>query len=443
LLITDLRKKWLLPIIFFQLYLALTIFFFFFGPWPWNIDNSMDLLIFLVAVQVSIFIGYSVAWPQILKTNSSLALNCTILDVGTGLNFLRQALYIAWVLFIPTSLSRTGQFIPDVMAGIINTGAVYNENYQRLAEGNLYLIVEYVRMLFSPWLIALFPLTVVYWAKLSNSMRFGCSAVILANLSLYIATGTNKGLADFIVTGPWLIYLGVAAGISRLRITRGKILIIFTLMFYGFLQFFGSSQLKREGNVGEFGVFNTGAGLIYADSGILNALLNEDFRVIYESLTRYIVQGYYALSLSMKVDHASTLGFGHSMFMARNADAIFDTDYFTLGSLPGIIESQFGWSMLGLWHSIYPWLASDFGFVGSIIVMGLFSYLFSLSWGLSLCTLNYRWIIILFLMLILFFYIPANNQIFQSGETCIGFFLILSGIFINKIKKLIFVGFVR
>jgi hypothetical protein len=56
--------------------------------------------------------------------------------------------------------------------------------------------------------------------------------------------------------------------------------------------------------------------------------------IIYESLARYVGQGYYALSMTFDLEHSSTLGFGHSMFLARNADAVFGTDHFTAGSLP-------------------------------------------------------------------------------------------------------------
>jgi hypothetical protein len=432
-----LRRAWLIPLFFFQAYLSLTVYFFFYGPWPWEIKNTIQLLAYLIFVQISILVGYFSAWFQIKKASESVLCNNTPFEVRRGVYFLRQSFYFTLIMIIPSSLSRTGQFIPDVVAGLTNTGAVYNDNYERLIGGNAYVLVEYLRMLLSPWLIALFPLTVVYWTQLSNWLRFGCSFAVLANLSLYIATGTNKGLADFVVTGPWLIYLAVSTGMLNLKIKRSHLALVFIVLFYGFLEFFGSSQSKREGNVGEFGAFNTGVGLIQADAGMLGDFLNDNFRIIYESLTRYVVQGYYALSLSMQVDQSSTLGFGHSMFLARNADMVFGTNYFTAGSLPGLVEANFGWSMTALWHSIYPWLASDFGFVGSIVVMGFFSYLLSLSWGMSLCTLGYRWISMAFMMLVLFFYIPANNQIFQSGETCVGFVLVLISILMSRKRRLV------
>lgn len=433
--IAHLRRSWLAPLFFFQAYLSLTVLLFFFGPWPWDIKNPGELIAYLLSAQISIFLGYALAWPKIRNSNNNQHFHCKSISFFYGIRFNRQALIITLLMFIPTSLSRTGDLIPDIVAGIVNTGAVYNENFSRLEAGNPFVVVEYVRMMLAPWLIAVFPLTIVYWGRMSFIMRFGCVVAILANLTIYIATGTNKGLADFVIATPWLIYLGVVTGALRFNFSKTQFFLFFGILFILFLQFFANSQLQRSGGVGESGAFNTGNGLIQADASALIGLFSDNYRVIYESLTRYLVQGYYALSLSLQVENSGTFGFGHSMFLARNANTIFDTTYFTQQSLPGLVEEKFGWSMMTLWHSIYPWLASDFGFVGSIFVIGGFAYLLSLSWGMSLCTLHYRWVIMLFLMLVLFFYVPANNQIFQSGETCVGFFLILAALIFPKTKR--------
>ena len=188
------------------------------------------------------------------------------------------------------------------------------------------------------------------------------------------------------------------------------------------------TQVQRGGGVGINGVLNTGSGLIYAETGMLSNILSDNYRIFYESITRYLVQGYYALALSFDINHTTTFGFGNSMFLARNANSIFETTYFTQQSLPGLLEAKHEWGMFTLWHSIYTWFASDFGHIGALILISIFSYLLSISWGLSLCTLQHKWIIMFSLLLILFYYIPANNQIFQSGESCIGFFLILIGL---------------
>lgn len=426
-----LRKKWLAPLIFFEIYLSVTVVFFFLGPWPWEPDQPILLISYLIAAQLLIAMGYLLAWRRIRRLHQA-----TERPAGhptSGIGFLKRSLLITCILIVPTALSRTGDFLPNIFEGLRDTGAAYNRNFERLQDGNPFVFVEYLRMLFAPFLVAVFPLTVVYWSRLNSRLKLLSLMGIFINLSLYVATGTNKGIADFVITLPWLIFLAVSTGLLHLQIRRRSVAVIIVMLFIAFLQFFGMGQAGREGGVGELGVFNTGSSLIEADrSSFQSLLLSDSQRIIFESLARYVGQGYYALSMSFGLEHTSTLGLGNSMFLARNADAIFNTDYFTSGSIPGLLETNSGWGMFTLWHSIYPWLASDVGFAGALVAMAVFAYLLGLSWGFSLLTESPRWIILFYLLLILFFYIPANNQIFQSGETCMAFVFILLAIIFDK-----------
>ncbi|SOZ13909.1 membrane hypothetical protein [Cupriavidus taiwanensis] len=421
--VVTLRRTWLAPLFFFQIYLTVSVVLFFAGPWPWEVEHPIWLACYLFAAQLMIAIGYFMSWDG--ARSALLPESDREREIELTLVYLRRALMVSLVLLIPTALSRTGSAFPAVVEGLRDTGAAYNRNFARLQEGNPFLVVEYIRIALAPYFLAVFPITVVLWGRLSKHMRVLACFVIAFNLAIYIATGTNKGFADFVVTLPWLVFLGVAARTLRVRVPRKLLVPIFLLLFVAFLQFFGAGQAQREGGVGEMGVLNTGAGLLEADPmHFVSRGLSDSGRIIFESITRYLGQGYYALSMAFGIDHASTLGFGHSMFLARNADAIFGTDHFTAGSLPGLLEERTGWGMLALWHSIYPWLASDVGFAGALLVMGLFAYLFGLSWGCSLATLRAHWILMAFMMIILFFYIPANNQIFQNAETCAAFFMV-------------------
>lgn len=418
------RRRWLAPLIFFQIYLGITVLLFFYGPWPWEVEHPAKLWTFLMASQLAILAGYLLAWRTLL----SVPLPAQGINVGlqSGVGFLKLAIIVTLMMAIPSSLSRTGNWFPNIFHGVESTGSAYNENFERLDAGNSFVVVEYLRMLLSYFLTAIFPLTIVYWGRLSAGLRWMASLTIAFNLSLYVATGTNKGIADFVVTLPWLIALALACG--TLKVPRIKFIapLAFTALLAGFLIFFGEGQQQREGSGTEYSSFFTGLAVLQASGDhFISSLLPEQGRIIFESLSRYVVQGYYALSLALEIDSPSTLGFGHSMFLARNADTIFGGDFFVNGSLPGLLEKEHSWPMFLLWHSIYPWLASDFGIIGTIVVMGLLAYLFGLSWGMSMRTASAQWITFFYLLLVLFYYIPANNQVFQSGETCFAFFILL------------------
>ena len=430
----SLRRRWLTPLIFFQLYLGFSVLLYAFGPWPWESPNQSLTVGYLVVAQCCIAIGYLISWPKVYRARRLIGPDTDQFS-HSAVTFIKVALFVNYALFIPSSLSRTGGIFPDLVLGLTNTGLAYNINLERLDQGNPYVLFEYIRMISSPWIIGLFPLTVVYWKKISPLMRYLCFGAIFLNVALYIGTGTNKGLADFVITLPWLIFLGVSVGYLYVRL-RPRILILFGLLIVAFLAFFSAGQIQRAGDVGIAGAFDSGDGIISADRDhLVSTILPEILVIIFESISRYVTQGYYALSLTFDLDSPTTFGFGNSMFLARNADSVTGTNYFTTQSLPSLLEQSSGWSMTGLWHSIYPWLASDFGYIGTLVVLGILSYVMGLSWGLSLVVPRPISIIIFYLLLIMFYYIPANNQILQSGETAVAFFLCCGYALIAKRKK--------
>lgn len=432
----SLRLKWLIPLIFFQFYLGFSVVLYAFGPWPWESPNQALTIAYLLAAQLFIIIGYLFSWSKVRRASR---LYGQYFDQHScfALKFIKIALFINFLLFIPSSLSRTGSIFPDLILGLTNPGLAYNTNLDRLDQGNPYVLFEYIRMIASPWIVGLFPVAIIYWKQLSPFVRYLCLSAFFLNISLYISTGTNKGIADFVITLPWLIFLGVSIGYLKVRL-RPRIIVLFGILLIFFLAFFSAGQMQREGDAGVAGAFDSGAGVISANRDhFISRLLPDIFVIIFESISRYVTQGYYALSLSFDLQSQSTYGFGNSMFLARNADSFTGSNYFTSQSLPSLLEQSNGWSMLGLWHSIYPWLASDFGYVGALIVIGIFSYMMGLSWGISLVKPRPITIILFYLLLVIFYYIPANNQVLQSGETAVAFFLCCGYVIFIKSKKII------
>lgn len=417
---------------FIHAYLLLVIILFYFGPWPWVVYDSFTFIVFLASAQAFILLGYFAArWsfrqtlnepdPDIIARNQKLALK--LFKISIVVNF---------ALFFPTSLSRTGVLIPDVWQGISYAGEVYNSNYERLTLGNQFVLFEYIRLLLGPLLVLSFPLTIFLWSRLNVWWKIAAVASVLVTVSIYLAVGINKGIADIVITFPWLYLMRHAAFTPKKQFFIRPANILFLVAFVVFLMFFGATQEGREGNVGVKGIFGTGAYIISADSSGFAG--SDQWRIVYESLVRYLTQGYQALSMAMTLENPGTYGLGNSMFLAQNAVSITGNDYFINQSLPGLLETKYGWSRLLLWHSLYTWLISDFGYVGTVALMGLLAYTFFMSWYISI---RYRdpWFIALsYMYLIVFYYIPANNQVMQSGESAIAF-LVLSIVCLFRIRR--------
>lgn len=412
-----------LPLLFFQGYLSLTLILYLFGPWPWRNDQTPNVINFLISSQVAICFGYITG----VLFNKTFSVRYKKFNALKGVNFIKFSVLINIIIFIPLSLSRTGSMIPDIFFGLLNPGDAYHNNFLRLKAGNPYIYAEYIKAFLSPWIIGLLPVLCIYWNHLNSLYRVLGIICILTGLSFYIATGTNKGLADIVITLPWFIFL-----YQKIKNPEASIkiinIVIFIVLVFIFLILFGMS-LKGRGNV-------------LADSYFADKLISVDYKfatssifpeficMIYISITKYLCHGYYALSLSFNIDHPSTFGFGNSMVLARNADHFFNTNYFEANSIPGLLESSLGYKKLKLWHSIYPWLASDFGFIGALVVVSFFGFLLAVIWLRVISIRDPFDIVLLYLMLIIFYYIPANNQVFQCLETLICFFICL--IYLSK-----------
>jgi len=412
--------RWLFPLFFFQAYLGLSVLLFFFGPWPWPVQEPDRLLVFLLASQACFLVGY-------------LAAACVpspegaVLDEAKVRRFFDSCLAVSLALAVPTSLARAGSAVPDVLFGLRDPGQAYVENYYRLLDGNPYVWAEYLRILLAVPITSTFPLLIYLWGGLGWGRRLLGAGAVVFHLCVYMAIGTNKAIADVVITLPLLLVLASWSGGIRLQVFRPRYLLLFVLAFALFLGFFSAGQVGRQGGVGAAGLLPAGQVVVQADrrDGEYAQVLPPALVITYESLTRYMGQGYYAFSASMDLDSPSTFGFGNSMFLNRNMDALLGTRYFTENSLPSVLEQRKGWSMMMLWHSLYTWLVSDFGVGGTLFLMGVFGFLLSLGWRRCLDRQGVLWLTTAYMMMILFYYTPANNQLFQIGETTSAFFMVL------------------
>lgn len=428
------RNYFYYPLYFFQVYLIIILLFYIYGPWNFTNSNTTQTIFYLLISQLLIGIGYHLG----VKSQKKLDLNynSSKFDDSLGIKFIKVAILVNFLLFIPISLSRTGDIFPNIFSGLLYPGEAYLQNYNRVVNGNPFVFAEYLRSLLSPWALGVLPVLIIYWQSITKFYRILAVVCIFLNLSLYISTGTNKGIADFVIIFPWFFLLNKINSQDGLKF-KLKYALLFLLIFFIFVIFFFLTMKGRGVSNGDFKI---GEKVFTPSKSILLSSLPVFLQISYLSILRYLCQGYYALSLCFNLEHSWTFGFGSSIVLARNADKFFNTNYFEINSFPGLLESTYGWSKEGLWHSVYPWLASDFGFFGALIIIGFFSFLLAITWCRVIILKRPFEITLLYLLIMFFYYIPANNQIFQSleGFICfnICFIVFLYRVCFRKIKFL-------
>jgi hypothetical protein len=83
------------------------------------------------------------------------------------------------------------------------------------------------------------------------------------------------------------------------------------------------------------------------------------------------------------------------------------------------------WDLYGKWHSLYPWIASDLSFPGTIVFMFVIGWFFGLVWiDVAFCQNPFA-VCLFALFLIMLFYIPANNQVLGFAQTALPFWTLL------------------
>jgi hypothetical protein len=401
----------LAPILFFFTYLTGTVILFAVGPWPYPVANGVKLYLFLATAHLALLAGYV---SGVIRNPRRYVGRWTV-------NHLVKAGLIATaVLLVPTIVTRTGSVTPDLSAALTNPGEAYALSFE--ARGAAGPLVEYCRIMAGPLLTLIPALPIFFWSRISYWYRGGTVVLTAGTAILFIAMGTNKALADLVIVVPWMILAARAAGLFRFRMLLAASLLSATVFgFLAFFLFFGSTQVTRSG-ANPWYLSRIG---IHADENSAPVkYLPETERRTAIGLASYLTQGYYGLSLALEQPFRFSYGVGHSMFLFRQVARIPGLAWIGERPYPIRMEAA-GWDAYGLFSSIYPWLASDVGFGGTVVLLFLLGRLLALTWIDTIFSQNPFAVALFGQLLIMFSYFSANNQCLQTGEGVSSFWIVL------------------
>lgn len=431
-----------------------------FGPWKYPISDGRLLYGFLLTAHLAFAVGYlSARWkvPKVAFSADAISL------------LINASLAVTIALLIPTSLLDTGSPLPNVLFGITHPGEAYAQSLHLRSE-RAFVYVSYVRVLLGPLLFLLFPLLVTYWQNLSNRVRVLGVTAVGFGAAISIAEGVNKNLADLIGLIPVLLVVAYFSGRLHLSLARwGAVAAAWLLAAGVFAAYFGATQATRAGSASEYGslpvaiasptpgslpspspsgspsampvaspsptgsasptptpvTYPGGVRSISVDYGHpMIRFAPGRFRTLVVGATSYLTQGYYALYLSLRKPFVPMFGVGNSLFLTQQAVRLTGNPDIARMSYPSRIQED-GWDAIGRWSSIYPWIASDVSFPGTILVVFLIGRFFAIAWFDALSSRNPFALAMVAQFAIMLFYFPANNQTSQFGEGFTAFWGIL------------------
>lgn len=456
-----LAARWL-PGAAFLAYLVGTVLLFYFGPWQYQVRHHGRLLAFLAAAHLALAAGYLSgvrAKPRASRWRiapRTLALLCIGIDLA---------------LLLPTSLHNTGSLIPPVWDTLADLGRTYSETLRLQQEKVPY--VNYLRILVAPLLAGSLPLGVFYWRSLGWG-RFALVVLVVGNLALFVSMGTNKGVGEWAMLYPWFVVAGHLSGVLHLDRRRGAVAAaIGAANFAVFFLFFGATMYLREGSyardgrIAQIGAVSEIAPLpprqepapppaeaaappppapppqkqevvepmapatppatppaAPSPATPEGMVVDAAVTTTVAGFTSYLTQGYYAVYLALDEPFVPMWGIGHSVFLQRQAVRLTGDAAIPERPYPERIEPK-GWHATIFWATIYPWIASDVGFPGAVLVVFLIGRLLALTWIDTLGGRNPFAVVLLGQLLLMLYYFPAHNRCLQTGEGVVAFWGVL------------------
>lgn len=410
------------PIKLVELYLTSTIILYVFGPWTWPTHNPILFYSFMILAQLFLWCGYSRSMDRGININVNSRAEIKLLKL------LKYGIVLNLVFIILNTIRNTGMnafsiglLLEKATNGILNPAQQYQQKFNSITFGGS--ILTHLTVILSPILWPIIPFSLFYFKKLSFFNRIVTVISILFESIRWIATGTNKGIFDLIIIFITIFIIKkkqqLFAEVSKnQQVRKKKIFVIIILSITIAIVFFSNAIDSRvKGNWNNLIITNGGVQIDF--DSLLMKICPKFLESTLIYLTSYLTQGYYALSMAISLVFTPMFGIGNSMFLMENMGQIFNLDFFQFTYQTKLVE--YGWKSLVNWHSFYVWVANDVHFIGVILIMYILGYYFASVYKDAIFNKNPIAIAIICLLVLLFVYIPANNQILSYPTTFMAF----------------------
>lgn len=390
-------------------YLAFTFAIAVAGPVVYVDFSRGRTALFLLAVSIALTVGYTMGVRSMVHhgdSGQSVSVKKTsaLFHVSLVAAILALASSV-WAALnsgsLNTDLTGLGDAYIDAYDGYVRNSGGYSLSFL------LYSMSLPFSFIASIW-------GIFYFNMLDKRRRILIILLVVGGLLFYVVgTGKQKQVGDILI---YLVAIGAikygAAGkpLSVKLIGQAIIgAIVAIALFVAVL-----SQRYAAVNVGAFNINeHVHPRMSFDIEHPVFKFLGMDYGFGLSMFSTYLSQGYYGLSLALNTDWAWTKmsGFSYSLSVIFNRFLGFEWEWpntlvYRVGATTGWGESK--------WHTVFPYFASDFTWLGAIVLFGLLAYIYARSWLLSIRQNNPYAILMFTLITMGVFFMPANNQLFHS-----------------------------
>jgi hypothetical protein len=380
-------------------YLIITWILFFIGPYEWPLNSWWPVWLYVPFIFLILGLTHASMLARRPRHVPYKGVNRTIVFGA----------FAAIILLVPSGQIYAGRYPWQVLEALADQRDAYAYLREALsasagARGPIVL----ARSLTAPFVFAVLPLGVIYWGRLSNTLRALVIATVLSNVIFSILRGTTRELADMLVVAASAFLVGAGRNPARSfllhhwgKIVSGGFLVVtvFTVMVGRAAARLGNQTISCTGETGVCANLTTG---FYGG-------LSDSLAFASAMITGYLAQGYYGLSLAMTLPFEPTWGVGHS--------SAIESVYRNITNDPFLYQQSYtfrlralGWSDEYQWSSLMVWLANDVSFYGVPVLIGLLGLGWGATWVDATKGQDDRAAIFFCVIMSMIFYLPANNQ---------------------------------
>jgi hypothetical protein len=427
----EIKRNLLLPMRMVQIYLTLSVLLYFAGPLKWPTQNPLLLLVFLLLAQLSLYLGYRCSIRRLnseVDSSSEVASPSFLIKAAIVVSSVYLAFFL--IRYSGVEALRVGALIEKMRTALENPAIAYAEKWDIEHFGGK--LLTYSAIALSPLWWSALPLSLMYFKKLGAIFKIMALWIILVTPFSALATGTNKGVVDWIIIIASIVFIkslgkrndGLLQPPGRkVRKRALGIIVVAIVLITLAVAVFSFNIGARIGSHWDTPEFSTGIVPIDFDS-LAMRLCPSGLQPTLVYLASYIDQGYYALSLAFPLPWTPTLGAGSSGFIKINVLREMLGIDISPYTYQGKMEKRYGWLAGRNWPSIYLDFANDVHFVGVIFLLFLLGFFFAEIVKDAVVHKRPVAIVILCLLFMAFIYFPANNQIGNSGYTFVPFFIL-------------------
>ncbi|WP_323678967.1 O-antigen polymerase [Exiguobacterium indicum] len=405
-----------LPINMYITYILVTLILYIFGPWNYANDKQISvisfIIVYLFVMYLSFYIGIKSNYLRKVKTSSDSEIDKRIIQI-IFLGLLSISLVLA-VSIIEKGFNINDNNIFSTMA-IAYTNKEYSNSFNLSA-----WIYNYTYFfIMSSICIGMF-----FIRKLKKIYKIYLTLTILMYFIYnFIYIGNQKAIGDFFIYLLSIVLIKIVKTKTK-RQFISYLISILTLAISS-LYIFPTILISRMKYWGVYYSSVGGSAFLDINNYMLNAFSNYETKIGIGTFIFYLSSGYYGLGLSLNLPFKWSFGYGNSFEIKSIMNRIFPMDDTIIGSYPVRMQNYYGWDAYANWHTIFPWLASDFTFFGSVLILAIVMYLYSIAWINILK--NKHWINILFFthLNVMWIYTIANNQILLTRYSLIYSIIIL------------------